>query len=210
MRGRYTLHIRDAAARIALARGDPERALAHAELEVVGARRHGMGRIEARALVRRARALAALERHGDAEGAADAGLAVAGRVRYPPAQWRELARKADLARRTGRSGDADAYAARALKVDLLGVRRGRAIIRGSQHSPVGCGHGARVRGDPGEVEQSTSLPEIVTMLGEHPRRANRRAAEGEDSSTSGFQASVMRVQDPDGVRWAGERFRKSF
>jgi len=113
MRWRYTLHIHDAAARIALARRDPERALAHAELEVVGAQRHGTGRIEARALVTRARALAALERHGDADGAADAGLAVAGRVRYPPAEWRALALKADLARRTGRPGDADAYAARA-------------------------------------------------------------------------------------------------
>jgi hypothetical protein len=116
MRWRYTLHIRDAAARIALARGDPERALAHAELEVVGAQHNGTGRIEAPALVRRARAPAALERHGDAEGAADAGLAVAGRVRYPPAQWRALVLKADLARRTRRSGDADACAARASAV----------------------------------------------------------------------------------------------
>jgi hypothetical protein len=62
-------------------------------------------------LVTRARALAALERHGDAEGAANAGLAVAGRGRYPPAQWRALALKADLARPTVRPGDADAYAA---------------------------------------------------------------------------------------------------
>jgi len=62
-------------------------------------------------LVTRARALAALERHGDAEGAANAGLAVAGRGRYLPAQWRALALKADFARPTGRPGDADAYAA---------------------------------------------------------------------------------------------------
>jgi hypothetical protein len=62
----------------------PERALAHTKLEVVGAQRHGTGRIEARALVTRARALSALERHGDAEGAADAGLAVAGRVLSAP------------------------------------------------------------------------------------------------------------------------------
>src|SRR5947208_12306606 len=70
------------------------------------------GTHRARVLVTRARALAALERHGDAEGAANAGLAVAGRGRYPPAQWRALALKADFARPTGRPGDADAYAAR--------------------------------------------------------------------------------------------------
>jgi len=69
------------------------------------------GTHRARVLVTRARALAALERHGDAEGAANAGLAVAGRGRYPPAQWRALALKADFARPTGRPGDADAYAA---------------------------------------------------------------------------------------------------
>src|SRR6266481_3294285 len=44
------------------------------------------GTHRARVLVTRARALAALERHGDAEGAANAGLAVAGRGRYPPAR----------------------------------------------------------------------------------------------------------------------------
>jgi len=65
------------------------------------------GRHRARGLVTRARALAALERHGDAEGAANAGLAVAGRGRYPPAQWRALALKADFARPTGRPRDAD-------------------------------------------------------------------------------------------------------
>src|SRR5947208_5293307 len=72
------------------------------------------GTHRARVLVTRARALAALERHGDAEAAANAGLAVAGRGRYPPAQWRALALKADFARPTGRPGDADAdaYAAR--------------------------------------------------------------------------------------------------
>jgi len=37
-------------------------------------------------------------------------------VRHPPAQWRALALKADLARRTGHPGDADAYAARASAV----------------------------------------------------------------------------------------------
>src|SRR5262249_13682489 len=47
------------------------------------------------------------------EDAADAGLAVAGRVRNSPAQWHGFALKADLARRTGQPGDADVYAARA-------------------------------------------------------------------------------------------------
>ena len=73
-----------------------------------------------------------LERHGDAEGAANAGLAVAGRGRYPPAQWRALALKADFARPTGRPGDADAdaYAApasgvvRAVTDPLPGAFRG--------------------------------------------------------------------------------------
>jgi hypothetical protein len=76
---------RDAAAPIAFAHRDPERALAQAELEVVGTQRHGTGRIEARALVTRARVLAALERHGDAESAADAGsrLPVACAIRPP-------------------------------------------------------------------------------------------------------------------------------
>jgi tetratricopeptide (TPR) repeat protein len=84
MRWRYTLHIRDAAARIALARRAPDRALAHAEAELQGAGRHGTGRIAARARVSWARALVALDRRAEAERAVDDALAAADRVRYPP------------------------------------------------------------------------------------------------------------------------------
>jgi class 3 adenylate cyclase/tetratricopeptide (TPR) repeat protein len=122
MRWRYTLHIHDATARVALVRRDPERALAHAEVEVHGAQRHATGRIAARALVSRARALVALDRRADAERAVDEALAAAERVRYPPAQWRALGLKAELARRAGRLRDAEAAVARATAL-VTGVAR---------------------------------------------------------------------------------------
>ena len=126
MRWRYTLHIRDAAARVAFVRRDPARALAHAEAEAQGAQRHGTGRIGARALVSRARALVALDRRAEAERTVDDALAAAERVRYPPAQWRALGLKAELARRAGRPRDAEAALARAtsLVTGVAGALRG--------------------------------------------------------------------------------------
>jgi class 3 adenylate cyclase/tetratricopeptide (TPR) repeat protein len=145
MRWRYALHIRDAAARVALVGRDPDRALAHADAEVQGTQRHATGRIAARALVSRARALVALDRRADAERAVADALAAAERVRYPPAQWRALALKADLARRAGRPADAETAIARATAVvtGVAGALRGdlrRTLLAAveSEMKPSGC------------------------------------------------------------------------
>src|SRR5262249_23145974 len=106
MRWRYTLHIRDAAARIALARRGPDGRPSRPSEGIAGPRRPHAGRLEARALAVRAQALSLLDRRADAERAAKASLELAARLRYPAAQWRMLALLAELATRAGRRPDA--------------------------------------------------------------------------------------------------------
>src|SRR5262249_2801210 len=112
LRWRYPRHSRDAAAGIALARREPERALGLADEEIAGARRHVACRLEARALAVRAQALAMVDRRADAELAATAALELAARLRYPVARWGWLALRAELATRAGRRPDAHASRAR--------------------------------------------------------------------------------------------------
>ncbi len=113
MRWRFGLHARDVRAHLELERGEPERALAHAEDELGGARRHRAAKLEARAGITRGRALVALERWDEADaGLADA-LAVAERIAHPRAAWQALGVRAELARRRGNRADAAAHAARA-------------------------------------------------------------------------------------------------
>jgi class 3 adenylate cyclase/tetratricopeptide (TPR) repeat protein len=112
MRWRLELHLHDAAGRLALARRDPAAALAHADGELAGARRHRARKLEARALELRGRALLAEDRREDASVALGEALTVAGAIGYPPTQWRALRLLGEIARRAGRPADAQIHAAR--------------------------------------------------------------------------------------------------
>jgi class 3 adenylate cyclase/tetratricopeptide (TPR) repeat protein len=112
MRWRWGMHVEDALGRLALARREPAAALAHGDVELVAASRHGARKVEARAHELRARALLALERVDDAAAAAAAALDVATAIAYPTGQWRALTVAAETDRRRGRRGAAAAAATR--------------------------------------------------------------------------------------------------
>ena len=112
MRWRYALHASDALGRLALARREPERALARTDEQLAGARRHRVPKVEARALVLRGEVLLMLERAEDAATALADGVRVAETIGYPRAAWQALGRLAEVAGRTGRTADAAEYAAR--------------------------------------------------------------------------------------------------
>jgi len=121
MRWRYTMHLDDALGRVALAQGDPARALALAEREALAARRHSAAKLEARALDLRAQALAALERRDEALASTAGMLEIAERIGYARARWQGLALSAELERRAGRRERAQACdAQRATLLDALG------------------------------------------------------------------------------------------
>ena len=67
MRWRYSLHVRDGFARLALARRDPERALTLIAEELEGARTHRARKLEARALELRGRTLVTVGRPREAQ-----------------------------------------------------------------------------------------------------------------------------------------------
>jgi class 3 adenylate cyclase/tetratricopeptide (TPR) repeat protein len=112
MRWRYGLHVRHAQGRLAIARREPLRALAFADEELAGARRHRAVKLEARAATLRGRALLLLDRREEATAALRAALEQAARIGHPPTQLRTLHLLGELARRDGRRSEADAFAAR--------------------------------------------------------------------------------------------------
>jgi class 3 adenylate cyclase/tetratricopeptide (TPR) repeat protein len=113
MRWRYGLHVHDALGRVALTESAPERALALADEELAGARRHQARKIEARALELRGAALVALDERAAAEAALAEATAIAGAIGYLPVAWRAFALRALVARRDGRRDAAGAHTAEA-------------------------------------------------------------------------------------------------
>ncbi|HSP97984.1 MAG TPA: sigma 54-interacting transcriptional regulator [Candidatus Dormibacteraeota bacterium] len=113
LRWRYSLHVHDARARLDLARGAPDAALTALDQELAGARRHHAPKLEGRALLQRGVALLALERPDDAEASLRDALAIAERIGYARGVADAANELATLARRAGRSAEADAHAARA-------------------------------------------------------------------------------------------------
>ena len=116
MRWRYSLHILDGLAPVALAQSDPERALSFIHEELAGARKHRAQKIEARALELEGRVLTTLDRRNEAEASLRAALDVARRIEYPPVIWRARSLLCELARREGNQGEAEAEA---VKVQTL-------------------------------------------------------------------------------------------
>ena len=113
MRWRYTLHIAHGLGRVALTRGDPERALAHADRELAGALSHRAPKLEARALGLRGAALLLEDRRDEAAAALLQTITVAERIAYPRASWSALRLLAELERRRGHSELALQHTARA-------------------------------------------------------------------------------------------------
>ena len=116
MRWRYSLHILDGLARVALAESDPERALFLIHDELSGARRHRAHKLEARALELEGRALTMLDRRDEAEARLREALDVAGRIEYPPVIWRSHSLLSELARRRGNGIGAGAEVAKVRSV----------------------------------------------------------------------------------------------
>ncbi len=111
MRWRYSLHVFDALARVALARRDPERALALAGEELEGARKHGARKLEARALATRGQSLLVIDRRVEAAEAFSEALAIAEAIGYRAGVWRSHGLLAELARRDGNKDEAARHAA---------------------------------------------------------------------------------------------------
>ena len=112
MRWRYGLHVLDAAGRLALAERRPEEALAAADEELAGARRHGVAKIEAHALALRGRALLTVERGAEADAALTEAVTIADRIAYPRGAWVALQTLIETKRRAGRAGEVEALTAR--------------------------------------------------------------------------------------------------
>jgi len=113
MRWRYGLHVLDARARIELADGAPDRALALARRAATGARDRSAPKLEVRALELAGRCLAAMDERDEADALlCDAGRIAAG-LGYARAAWEIPALRAVLATRSGRATDAGALGAHA-------------------------------------------------------------------------------------------------
>ncbi len=123
MRWRYSMHLQDARARIALARGDADGALALLDDELEGARRNRARKLEARALELRGRTLACEGEDAAAREALEAALEIAGAIEHPPVVWRALSLLAELERRRGRSQATRRYVSEARTlVDRVATR----------------------------------------------------------------------------------------
>ncbi len=131
MRWRYSLHVFDALAQVALARGDPERALPLAGEELAGARKHGARKLEARALATRGRSLLAMDRRAEAVAACGEALALAEAIGYRAGVWRCHGLLAELARREGKRENAERHVAllRATVESLAGTLPGGELRR---------------------------------------------------------------------------------
>jgi hypothetical protein len=127
MRWRYSLHALEASGRLVLADRDPARALAAADDERAGARRHRVPKVEARALLLRGDALAMLERADEAEAALVEALRIADAIEHPRAAWRALGGLATLAHRAGRRADVERWA----------TRRAALVVAAAQSLPAG-------------------------------------------------------------------------
>ncbi len=113
---RYHLHMEDARARLALARGNPELARTHVATEIEQAGRHRSPKIEARARCLEGQVLLSMDLREDAEAALRQALQIAERLEYPPVQWRAHGLLAEIGRRRGDAGGAAREAALARRL----------------------------------------------------------------------------------------------
>jgi class 3 adenylate cyclase/tetratricopeptide (TPR) repeat protein len=101
MRWRYAMHLIDAKARIALARGDIEQTLALTRDEIAAALPRDSVKCEARAYELHGRALLHGDQRIEAEEALRKALEIARTIQHPPVVWRSLSLLGEIARRAG-------------------------------------------------------------------------------------------------------------
>jgi DNA-binding NtrC family response regulator/tetratricopeptide (TPR) repeat protein len=113
LRWRYALHVHHVRGEIELTGGAPDAALACAEAQLLGARRHRVPKVEARALAQRGAALLALERREDAEASLRDSVALAERIGYLRGVWQAHRLLAEHAARNGKTEAAATHTAQA-------------------------------------------------------------------------------------------------
>jgi class 3 adenylate cyclase/tetratricopeptide (TPR) repeat protein len=101
MKWRWSLHLLDTTARLALSRGDAETALAKVETELLGTRQRPVLKLEARALELRGRVLLTMDRRDEAVASLSEALELARRIEHPPVAWRALSLLGEVADRNG-------------------------------------------------------------------------------------------------------------
>jgi tetratricopeptide (TPR) repeat protein len=101
MRWRYAMHLIDARARVALARGDVDKAIALTREEIAAALPREARKCEARAYELRGRALLLGDQRPEAEEALREALEIARSIHHPPVVWRSLSLLGEIARRSG-------------------------------------------------------------------------------------------------------------
>ena len=102
-------HALDALARVEIACGEHDKALALVDDELAGARHHGVHKAVGRALALRGQALLAADRREEAEAALLEALHTAERIAYPKTAWQAHNLIAELKRRDGKVADADQH-----------------------------------------------------------------------------------------------------
>jgi tetratricopeptide (TPR) repeat protein len=115
-RWRYSLHVDDVIARIALGRGDPEKALVHTALQLSVSRKCRARKIEGRALICAAQAHLSMDQRDEARQTLDQALEIGRALGHPPIVWRTLFLLAELERRQG-----DTSAAANAEADARGL-----------------------------------------------------------------------------------------
>jgi len=114
-RWRWAPHIYDGLARAALARRDPEAAIAWTDRELELARTHHSRKVEARSLELRGRALLTMDLRDEAEQSIRDGLEVSEAIGYQPVLWRGDAVLIELARRRADTALAERHGANVRK-----------------------------------------------------------------------------------------------
>jgi DNA-binding NtrC family response regulator/predicted ATPase len=113
MRWRFSLHVLNAQAKIAIVGDDLDAALTLADAQAAGARTHEAPKIEARAASLRAELLLAMDRRAEAHAALRAAAELADRIQYRRGNVEVLRLSAEAHRRDGNDGAAGEAAARA-------------------------------------------------------------------------------------------------
>jgi len=109
MQWRWSMHLQDAGARLALFRGDADLALVQVDEELAGTRRRTVRKIEARALELRGRILLTMDRRSEAETSLREALELSTRIEHPPVAWRALSLLGEIARRNGEADTAEQH-----------------------------------------------------------------------------------------------------
>jgi tetratricopeptide (TPR) repeat protein len=100
MRWRWSMHLDDISARLALVRGDADGALVRVDAEFARTRRRTAHKIEARALELRGRVLLTMDRRDEAQDSLRQALELASRIEHPPVIWRALSLLGEAANRS--------------------------------------------------------------------------------------------------------------